>query len=72
MTNDEIKDMVWNKAKFISEENEKHAIKHVELAKKMDVQCKLNYAMASGEQAKPYPLSKIYKTYEEIYRYGWC
>ena len=51
----------------ISEENEKHAIKHVELAKKMDVQCKLNYAMASGEQDKPYRLSKIYETYIEIY-----
>jgi radical SAM protein with 4Fe4S-binding SPASM domain len=51
----------------ISEENEKHAIKHVELAKKMDVQCKLNYAMASGEQDKPYRLSKIYEMYIEIY-----
>jgi radical SAM protein with 4Fe4S-binding SPASM domain len=51
----------------ISEENEKHAIKHVELAKKMDVQCKLNYAMASGEQDKPYRLSKIYETYIEVY-----
>jgi radical SAM protein with 4Fe4S-binding SPASM domain len=51
----------------ISEENEKHAVKHVELAKKMDVQCKLNYAMASGEQDKPYRLSKIYETYLEVY-----
>jgi len=51
----------------ISEENEKHAIRHVELAKKMDVQCKLNYAMASGEQSKPYQLSKIYQMYVEIY-----
>ena len=51
----------------ISEENEKHAIRHVELAKKMNVQCKLNYAMASGEQDKPYRLSKIYETYVEIY-----
>lgn len=54
----------------ISEENEKHAVRHVELAKKMDVQCKLNYAMASGEQSKPYPLSKIYKAYIEIYEKG--
>jgi radical SAM protein with 4Fe4S-binding SPASM domain len=54
----------------ISEENEKHAIRHVELAKKMDVQCKLNYAMASGEQSKPYRLSKIYETYIEIYERG--
>ena len=54
----------------ISEENEKHSIKHVELAKKMDVQCKLNYAFASGEQAKPYRLSKIYETYIKIYELG--
>jgi radical SAM protein with 4Fe4S-binding SPASM domain len=51
----------------ISEENEQHAIKHVELAKKMDVQCKLNYAMASGDQDKPYRLSKIYETYVKIH-----
>jgi radical SAM protein with 4Fe4S-binding SPASM domain len=54
----------------ISEENEQHAICHVELAKKMDVQCKLNYAMASGEQDKPYRLSKIYETYVKIYEQG--
>ena len=54
----------------ISEENEKHSIKHVELAKKMGVQCKLNYAMASGDQDKPYRLSKIYETYIEIYERG--
>jgi radical SAM protein with 4Fe4S-binding SPASM domain len=51
----------------ISEENEQHAIKHVELAKKMNVQCKLNYAMASGDQDKPYRLSKIYETYVKIH-----
>ena len=54
----------------ISEENERHAIRHVELAKKMDVQCKLNYAMASGEQSKPYRLSKIYEAYINIYELG--
>jgi radical SAM protein with 4Fe4S-binding SPASM domain len=54
----------------ISEENEKHAIRHVELAKKMGVQCKLNYAMASGEQSRPYMLSKIYEAYVNIYEAG--
>lgn len=54
----------------ISEENEQHAIRHVELAKKMNVQCKLNYAMASGEQNKPYRLSKIYEAYITIYEQG--
>lgn len=54
----------------ITEENEKHAVRHVELAKKMDVQCKVNYAMSSGEQDKPYRLSKIYETYIKIYEQG--
>jgi radical SAM protein with 4Fe4S-binding SPASM domain len=51
----------------ITEENEDSAIDNVILAKKMDVECKLNYAMASGIQSKPYQLSKIYRTYVEIY-----
>jgi radical SAM protein with 4Fe4S-binding SPASM domain len=36
----------------------------------MDVQCKLNYAMASGEQSSPYRLSKIYEMYIEVYERG--
>ena len=63
----------------ITDENEKFAIKNVELAQKMSedqepketlhyfnphkkigVECKLNYAMASGDQSSPYLLSKIY------------
>jgi radical SAM protein with 4Fe4S-binding SPASM domain len=70
-------------------ENEKDAIKNVELAKRMSeniepegtlhnlsrnsktgVECKLNYAMASGEQGKPYLLSKIYQIYVEIWKRG--
>jgi radical SAM protein with 4Fe4S-binding SPASM domain len=70
-------------------ENEKNAIKNVELAKRMSenneptgtlhnfarngktgVECKLNYAMASGEQGKPYLLSKIYQIYVEIWKRG--
>ena len=54
----------------ITEENEQTAISNVRLAKEMDVECKLNYAMASGDQAKPYQLSKIYRTYLEIYDLG--
>ncbi|MCS5550422.1 MAG: hypothetical protein NZ811_02775 [Gammaproteobacteria bacterium] len=46
------------------------AIKNVELAKEMDVECKLNYAMASGVQTKPLLLAEIYKIYIEIYRRG--
>ncbi len=51
----------------INDENESTAIDNVRLAKKMNVECKLNYAMASGVQSKPYILSKIYRTYLEIY-----
>jgi len=54
----------------ISEENEGTALKTITLAKEMDVECKLNYAMASGDQDKPYLLSKIYNTYLLIHRLG--
>ena len=65
----------------ITEENEHLAIKNVELAKKMDVECKLNYAMSSGppvkfknitmgQQGQPYMLAKIYEIYVEIWRQG--
>ena len=52
------------------EENEDTHIKTVELAKKMDVVCKVNYAMASGSQSAPYQLSKIYEKYVEIWKAG--
>ena len=37
---------------------------------KTGVECKLNYAMSSGDQDKPYLLSKIYKKYVEIWEKG--
>lgn len=54
----------------ITDENEDTAIDNVRLAKRMDVECKLNYAMASGIQGKPYLLSKIYRTYIDVYKLG--
>ncbi len=65
----------------ITKENEKDSIKNVELAKKMDVECKLNYALSSGppvkfknivmgQQGQPYLLADIYKIYVEIYKRG--
>jgi len=65
----------------ITEENEHVAIKNVELAKAMDVECKLNYAMSSGppvtfkgitigHQGKPYLLAKIYEIYVDIWKLG--
>lgn len=46
------------------------AIKNVELAKEMDVECKLNYAMASGSQSKPLLLADVYKVYIDVYKRG--
>jgi len=65
----------------ITDENEHLAIKNVELAKKMNVECKLNYAVSSGppkkfkniimgQEGRPYLLAKIYKTYVDIWERG--
>jgi len=65
----------------ITEENVKDAIKNVELAKRMGVECKLNYAFSSGppvkfkgitmgQEGKPYMLADIYEIYVEIWRRG--
>ena len=54
----------------IVEENEDTVIKTVELAKKMDVVCKVNYAMASGSQDAPYVKGKMYKHYVDIWKAG--
>jgi radical SAM protein with 4Fe4S-binding SPASM domain len=65
----------------ITEENEDLAIKNVELAKRMGVECKLNYAFSSGppvkfknitmgQQGRPYMLAKIYEIYVKIWQAG--
>lgn len=54
----------------INDENEDTAIDNVKLAQRMGVECKLNYAMASGDQLKPYLLSKAYKLYLQVYNLG--
>ena len=65
----------------ITEENEHLAIKNVELAKQMGVECKLNYAFSSGppvkfknitmgQEGRPYMLSKIYNIYVQIWEQG--
>lgn len=54
----------------ITEENEDTALDNVRLAKRMGVECKLNYAMASGAQGMPYLLGKIYRTYIQVYKEG--
>ena len=54
----------------ITDDNEQFALDNVKLAKQMNVECKLNYAMSSGNQNKPYQLSKIYKLYIDVYKAG--
>jgi radical SAM protein with 4Fe4S-binding SPASM domain len=65
----------------ITEENAHNAIKNVELAKHMGVECKLNYAFSSGppikfkgitmgQEGRPYMLADIYEIYVEIWRRG--
>lgn len=54
----------------INTDNESTALDNVYLAKKMNVECKLNYAVSSGLQGKPYLKGKIYRTYLEIIRLG--
>lgn len=54
----------------ITEDNEDTVLQTVELAKKMDVVCKVNYAMASGIQSEPYMLAKIYEKYVQIWKAG--
>jgi radical SAM protein with 4Fe4S-binding SPASM domain len=77
-------DKVGYRPDFISvvtEENEHLAIKNVELAKQMGVQCKLNYAMSSGppvkfkniimgQEGRPYMLAKMYEIYVKIWEQG--
>ena len=54
----------------ITDECADRAIDNVLLAKKMGVECKLNYAMASGIQYKPYLLADIYEIYVQIWKMG--
>ena len=73
MVSDRMLDKVGYRPDFISvliEDNLDQAIKNVELAKEMGVECKLNYAMASGVQGTTLQLSKIYEIYIEIYDRG--
>ena len=66
-------ELVGYRPDFISvivEENLDTAIDNVLLAKKMGVNCKLNYAMASGVQGTTLQLSKIYEVYVKIWEMG--
>lgn len=73
LVSDKMLELVGYRPDFIAvmtDEDAPDAIRNVELAKEMGVECKLNYAMASGIQGSTYRLSKIYETYVEIYDRG--
>ena len=81
---DKMLELVGYRPDFISvitEENVDRAINNVLLAKKMGVECKLNYAFSSGppvqfrgitmgQQGKPYMLADIYEIYVKIWEMG--
>lgn len=54
----------------ITEENKHLAINNVRLAKWLGIECKMNYAMASGRESKPFPIGEMYKIYMDIYEEG--
>lgn len=65
----------------ITEENEDSVLQTVELAKRMGVEAKVNYAYGSGEvkdyksitmgnRGNPFVLAKIYRHYLEIHQHG--
>lgn len=54
----------------ITDENLESALNNVLLAKKMDVECKLNYALASGELSTSLLKGKIYKIYLDVIDLG--
>lgn len=54
----------------IDEENVHKAVDTVRLARHLGVDCKVNYANASGDQKSSFPLSKIYDTYIQIWKAG--
>jgi len=54
----------------IDENNRDRAVDNVRLAKRLGVECKLNLAMASGRQKKPFLISDIHELYLEIYEQG--
>ena len=54
----------------INYDNYETAIDNVYLAKKMNVECKLNYSVASGAQSLPFLKGHIYKTYLDIIEKG--
>lgn len=51
----------------VSEDNKEYSIKTVELAKNLEVECKLNYAFSSGRESVCFPIGEMYNIYLDIY-----
>lgn len=54
----------------INNENKDLAIHNVRLAKFLNTECKLNYAVASGREGKPFPIGEMYNIYMDVYEEG--
>jgi radical SAM protein with 4Fe4S-binding SPASM domain len=54
----------------ISNENKEKTLDHVRLAKYLDIECKVNYAMASGREGINFPIGEMYNLYLDIYEEG--
>lgn len=54
----------------VDEHNQDRAIDNVRLAKRLDVECKLNYANASGRQQRSFLISDMHRIYLEIFDLG--
>jgi len=54
----------------ITPENHAGAIENVRLARRMDVECKLNYAVASGLQSRSFLKGHVYRVYLDVIAEG--
>lgn len=54
----------------ITNENKHTVLDNVRLAKFLDVECKVNYAMASGREGINFPVGEMYNLYLDIYEEG--
>ena len=54
----------------ITNDNFDNCMNNVYLAQKLNVECKLNYALMSGDQSEPFLKGKIYSVYLEIIEKG--
>jgi sulfatase maturation enzyme AslB (radical SAM superfamily) len=54
----------------ITEDNKHLALNNVRLAKHIGAECKMNYAMASDREGRPFPIGYMYEIYMNVYEAG--